>query len=423
MKFEQSTVFEQLLNLYERSEAHSSIPLEDFTTEALSGVLKSDPLLLDGFVNRLLNQSGQNWNVLTQVYYPLENQIDCYVDMVFYNEKHLAFVENKVDSSLHTQQLERYEAVLLQLQEEQAFDTVSLHYCTKRIEEVSSSFSVPFHSFRWKDIYDYLKQYEKNALVHSFNVFLERKKLMKPMELESADLEILKQLPHLLYKLEGFLEPIRLEVEKRFGQVKTKEGKQSIDQVSVRQRYTVSIAPAFGSGYTDLTAGVHFENVPSLFIQVWCNRRNPKSELFLKTITKNKSFFHEVITKDKGWGARYEYPLSAIVKDTDQYQSIINWFVTHLDLIESFILETDDLDWNIRPARSIIACQGENRYLIQLGSGRGQVLDTFNGVLNPPQKRDSVLRTGDWEEQPLTQEEEQDILNKDVRIIKEYFTD
>jgi PD-(D/E)XK nuclease superfamily len=417
MKIEHSTtVFEQLLNLYQKEEL--SIPTEDFTTEVLAGVLKSNQKMLDDFAQRVLNQQGSNWKVMTQVFYPLENDINCIVDMVLYNEDAIAFIENKVDSHLHTQQLDRYEKVLLQLLGEQSIKRASLHYCTKRLEDVDTSFEVNFGYFRWKDVYAFLAEYEEDTLVRAFLCYLERKKLMKPLELEAYELDILRDIPTLFHKLEAILEPIRVEVEKRFGPVNMKEGKQQTSHLAEHSRYTVRTSPVFGGAFSDITAGFTFENEPSLLVQVWCNRKNKQSELFRKIITENEEVFDAILLKEKGWGVRFQLPLKEIFHYSDQYKTIQQWVTTHLDFIESFVLETEELEWNIAIKRSIIACQGDGRYLVQLGSGRGQILDTFSGVLNPPLNCDSILKMGYWEEHQLTDAEQQEILTKQVRIEK-----
>ncbi|WP_433745118.1 hypothetical protein [Falsibacillus pallidus] len=416
MRIEHSTtVFEQLLNLYTREGL--TVPLEDFTTEVLAGVLKSKPGMLDDFVHKMLNQRGTNWKVMTQVYYPLEDSLNCFVDMVFHNEDSIAFVENKVESHLHSRQLERYEEVLLKLRDEQFYQNVSLHYCTKRLEQVDDSFEVEFGSFRWREVYEFFITYSEDSLVQAFLEFLERKGMMKKMELESFELEAMRSLPNLLQKLDGMLESIRFEMEKRFGHVKSRDGKQ-ISQITEHGRYAISISPAIGDKNSDLTAGFSFEEEPSLIVQLWSNRRNVHSERLHRIIMENEELFDSIILKEKGWGFRFSLPLTRIFSEMDQYKAIQQWMTERLDSIESFMMETEELEWNLEIKRSIIASQGEDRFLVQLGSGRGQILDLFSGVINPPQNCDSILKMGYWEECQLTKEEEKEILDTQVRMIK-----
>ncbi|RDI36475.1 PD-(D/E)XK nuclease family protein [Falsibacillus pallidus] len=410
-----TTVFEQLLNLYTREGL--TVPLEDFTTEVLAGVLKSDQGMLDDFVHKMLHQDGGHWKVMTQVYYPLEDSLDCFVDMVFHNEDSIAFIENKVDSHLHSRQLERYERVLLLLRDQQSYHHVSLHYCTKRLEQIDDAFEVEFRSFRWHDIYKFFTECKENSLVLAFLQFLERNKLMRAMEFELFEMDGLKGLPKLLHKLDGMLEPVRFEMEKRFGPVKSRDGKQ-ISQITDHGRYAISISPAFGGSYSDLTAGFLFDDEPSLLVQLWSNRRNIHSERFHRIIMENEELFDSIILKEKGWGFRFSLPLTRIFSEMDQYKAILQWMVERLDSIESFMMETEELEWDMEIKRSIIAAQGEGRYLVQLGGGRGQILDLFSGVINPPQNCDSILKMGYWEDCQLTKEEEKEILNTQVRMIK-----
>jgi PD-(D/E)XK nuclease superfamily len=415
---ETTTVFDQLLGLYQREGL--SVPTEDFTTEVLAGVLKSKQYLLDDFVNQVLKQPGVNWKVMTQVFYPLEDNINCIVDMVLYNDDSIAFIENKVDSHLHTDQLGRYEEVLLRLKKESSFEKVSLHYCTKRLEKMDARFEVEFQYFRWKDIYQFLGKYEEDSLVKGFLTFLERKRLMKSVELETSDLDLMKAVPNLFLKLEGMIEPIRVEMEKRFGPVKAREGKQQVSQLVRHNRYSIGIAPAFGEGLSDITAGFTFDHDPSLTVQVWCNRKNKQSERFHRIITKNEKLFDAILIKEKGWGIRFQIPLGEILNHDNQYSEVMNWVIAQLDNLESFILDTEELGWNIPIKRSIIATRGESSYLVQLGSSRGQILDTFSKVTHPPQNFDSILKMGYWDEHDLTTEEEADILSIPMRKEKAF---
>ena len=116
-------MFSNLLKLYKS--ASKNTPTEDFTTEVLAGILDSDKLLLEEFVNVVLKIEGSNFTVKTQVHY--EKSI---IDMVFENKDTLCFLENKVDSSEGHKQLKKYSKILLTNKK-----IIFLRYCTKFIDK------------------------------------------------------------------------------------------------------------------------------------------------------------------------------------------------------------------------------------------------------------------------------------------------
>jgi hypothetical protein len=418
MRVEQISIFESLIDMYERSEHYSKVPLEDFTTELLAGVLRSNQAWLDAFVSKVLTLEGGEWRVTTQKYYPLSNHFNCIVDMVFYNKDSIAFVENKVDSTLHTEQLERYETVLLQFLEDDVFQNVSLHYCTKRREEVTTPFEVKFNLFRWRDVYQFFLPFREDSLVDAFLLFLERKRLMKISELEGEDLQVLGKISSTMSKLEEIMELVQIEMGKRFGKPKVE---QMIKELTVHDRYIAKISPAFADNYSDIAVGITFEdNAPALLVQVWCNRKNTKAEVFFRKLASQPQFFDQFYEKSSGWRARFLYPLKNIMGENDQWIFLEQWFQHHLNLMETFILETEELEWNIPIAREIIAHEGGDRFLLKLGSGRGQIMDLRNKVIHPAMNLDSLIKFGYWEEN-FEQHALPNINDVNLKQIKEYF--
>lgn len=105
-------VYLNLLNLYSRQSTASKTPLEDFTTEIFASILSKDDQLLNCFMNTVLKIDGEQFKIKTQQKYDLQDDRDCIVDVVIYNESTICFLENKVNSYEGHGQLERYKSVL-----------------------------------------------------------------------------------------------------------------------------------------------------------------------------------------------------------------------------------------------------------------------------------------------------------------------
>jgi hypothetical protein len=82
---------------------HSTYRLEDFTTEVLAGILCSDQTLLDSFVSIVLKIEGSDFKLETQKVYSNSK-----INMVFFNDRTLCFLENQVVAPINSKRLERY---------------------------------------------------------------------------------------------------------------------------------------------------------------------------------------------------------------------------------------------------------------------------------------------------------------------------
>ncbi|MEH7342634.1 PD-(D/E)XK nuclease family protein [Bacillus sp. JJ1532] len=400
MEKEMGSIFEKLLSLYERSDVHMNVPLEDFTTEVLAGVLGSNQAVIDGFVNEVLHIPGDHFRVVTQKFYPLDDDRNCRVDMVFYSDTSVCFLENKVESTEHTGQLGRYEKVLSQLNDQNKYNDVFLRYCTKNIEEVNQLFDIDFQSLRWNDIYHYLLSYNDDSLIHAFILFLERTKLVKSGEINKTDLHVMTQMQETLQKLGEWMEIVSLEFNKRFGDATVKAGNQGMKEIVDYNRFIISRKKAFGTGSSELIAGVIFDDNggPALFVQLWGNRNNSKFEEFQKHIVEREAAFDRVFETDSGLRARYSIPLEDVINQSNPAIWMQRWYCEQLDQVEDFLLETANLDWNIQIPRIVIAQQDEKTLLLQLGSGRGQILDLHSNIVNPAMNIDAILKFGYWED-------------------------
>ncbi|HBX66824.1 MAG TPA: hypothetical protein DEG32_11980, partial [Balneolaceae bacterium] len=101
-----------LLSLYKKSRG-SNTPTEDYCTECLAGILRSNTELLNEFAETVLkiDNSGKI-NVFTQRSYRTIDGDLGIVDMVFESNSALCLLEMKVESGEGAGQLEKYQQIL-----------------------------------------------------------------------------------------------------------------------------------------------------------------------------------------------------------------------------------------------------------------------------------------------------------------------
>lgn len=163
-------LFDSLFSLYEkRAQGRHHIPLEDFCTESLVGLLKLCELGKD-FIQEVLkcNISDENIDISTQY-----ARDDCRVDIVIkVGCEAIYFIEMKVNAHEGCKQLDRYDELL---SEKNTYEQKKLFYCTKYPDKKNYNLKNEFYQFRWNDIYAFLKRHETKEVIKDFLCFLEKK--------------------------------------------------------------------------------------------------------------------------------------------------------------------------------------------------------------------------------------------------------
>jgi len=170
------SVFQRVHNLMKSH--FERIPLEDLTTEFLAGILESNQDLLDRFVKEVLKlEGGDSFTLKTQKQYIFNSEsggkaVQIRPDMVFSNGQTLCFLENKVESPEHEDQLHDYYRVL---KNENPAGNYYLRYCTKYYDPKNpkdyGGQSI-FYQFRWRNISEFLSYQKENPLIKQFLQFL-----------------------------------------------------------------------------------------------------------------------------------------------------------------------------------------------------------------------------------------------------------
>lgn len=346
------SVFSNLLHLYKKNGA-SNQPTEDFCTECLAGILKSDPLLSADFARRILKLKSETpFNVSTQrTFYSNRDGEQGRIDLVFESQDVLCFVEMKVHSAEGEGQLEKYDQIL---NEQPNTVTTHLRYCTLYNEEKNGFDN--FEHFRWQDIAKYLHtKSNKNHLVREFYNFLKENKMAGNERFNHEDLVGLKVYNEIAAKAEGVFFSIKQSLG-RFGNISG--GINSGAQITKHNRLAVFCSGILGDSWSEALVsfdfdGSRYKGEPVVAVQIYVSNKNSSYKSFEEQavayyqdkMDNNKPIFFK---SDEGHGAhiRYEKPLAMFFSEEEQLKAIQAWIENKLDKLMEFVINHPNLDWH-----------------------------------------------------------------------------
>ncbi|OAD18817.1 hypothetical protein THIOM_005577 [Candidatus Thiomargarita nelsonii] len=334
---------------------HNAYGLEDFTTEILAGVLRSNQALLDGFVNKVLGIKGRHFSVKTQRTYR-----DLNVDMVFSNNKTLCFLENTVQAVVTEQlaHLEKCEEILLAQQAE--YPNIYLRYCSKYYDTQPLK-RIDFAQCRWADIGMFFKSYSENPLVSAFLEFLEENNMKGITELTTDDLIAISTLNETLRKMDECMDSVAAKFTMLFGYPSRGAPKNTLERLKMlvelnSYRMMKQDILLGGGGWSEITLCFDYEKLTGTSTQLavwyWCDKSHNQYELLKNLLRQNKHLFSTqggFLFEERPMGMRIilQKPLSAFDDNSNQLQAIHNWFVKTLEVFRKFADETPKLNWNI----------------------------------------------------------------------------
>lgn len=328
--------------------------MEDFCTECLVGILRSDLELLEEFSKNLLNiESDTPFNVSTQrTFYSKEINETGRVDLVFESQNTLCFVEMKVHSTEGHGQLKKYAQIL---SEQPNTVRTHLRYCTLYNEEKEN-----LEQFRWRDIANFFKtRAHKNHLVREFYKFLKDNNMAGNERFNHEDLVGLKVYNAIATKVDGVFTSIKPSL-KRFGSVGG--GLDAGKHIVKHNRWAIYSYDIIGDKNGNRSEvlvsfdfkGIRYEDEPVVAVQIYVNKKNYNYKVFEETAAKyfnGKTYNDKKIFKksDQGHGAhiRYEKPLALFFSEDEQLKAIQEWIENKLDNLMQFITENPGLDWKI----------------------------------------------------------------------------
>jgi len=332
-----------------------SYGLEEFTTEILAGVLRSNQALLDSFVNKVLGIEGDNFVVNTQHTYQ-----DLTINMVFSNDETLCFLENTVQAVVkeQTAHLEKCQAFLLA--EQQEYSNVYLRYCSKYYD-VQPIKGIDFTQFRWTDVCTFLESYLENPLVSAFIDFIEENNMKGITELNTDDLVAISTLSDTLMKMDDCLDSVAAQFTMLFGYPSQGAPKKTLERLKLlvelnSYRMMKQDILSGGGGWSEITLCFDYEKLTGtsthLAVWYWCDRAHNQYELLRDIFRQKKHIFsiqQGFLFEERPIGLRIiiQKPLTAFEKEPNQLQAIHDWFVKTLKVFRKFANKTPELNWNI----------------------------------------------------------------------------
>lgn len=335
-------MFFELLKLIGKKEYSSKIPLEDFTTESLAGILKLNPNILDKYI-AFIGLPEDDYKIETQLWKRLPiDQRDCYIDMVFRGNANICFVENKVESHEGVDQLLKYSEVLNTYFKDY---NMNLHYCTKYSEPKNQNNEyedLNFKQYKWFEIAKFLKPYkENNALVNDFLNFLEHYKMAQDNTLRIENLLSMQNMYKTIEIIEGHLENSKDEFENQFGLTKTNSNF-NWKQLKDHERfcnYRDNILES--QSYSEVLYSIQLNDL-TLSTHIYVSSNHEKINDF------NKIEVEEPLKKlemEHGTSIYMIDDLTKYLNKEDSDKTIKKWFLKSFEMMKQFMRDNSGIGW------------------------------------------------------------------------------
>jgi hypothetical protein len=317
----------------------TSVPLEDFITEAFVGILE-EASLVNTFCHDFLNLEEDEYELYSQKQYTsLEGKI-AKIDMVVRGRNMLCFIENKVESKEGYEQLEKYRKILDE-QSVYGYKT-KLCYCTKHLDEKAESFGNDFFQYRWRDVANWLTTYKEQAIVNDFLHLLNENNMGSNSDLTLEDLYFMTQAPNLLQKLNTYLEAFKEEFQKKIDSVPSKESDVA-KYIRERNQFISFKQNILETGYTEIGFGIDFNAQPKISLWLWVNRNHVrKGEIGAKA--------KEIDLPSEGYRddiISFSTPLMPLISEGKSFREIVAEFSKLLDYFIQYVQHTSDWDWKL----------------------------------------------------------------------------
>ena len=351
------SVFTELLKLYKKGPSLKT-PMEDFCTEALAGILRSDPELLQSFVEEVLQLPVENsYNLKTQKSYYSDADGKSIVDMIFESGSTLCFLELKIHASEGHRQLERYSDILVDYSNKKR-KTVYLRYCTLYHDEKDKVYGdLDFQQFRWAKIAKFLEnQINNNQLINEFYQFLMENKMAGNERFNYEDVIGFKTLSGILEKVNGVFQEIKKPLEEKFGN--SGGGITNTSQIMNHGRLSIYCLNVIGTSPSEVLVGFILSGSkvgegPVVSVHLWLGDQNESYDKFKSIFQQNENEVFDafktksVSIKDKpGIGLIFEKPLAEFLEVENQFSSITEWIIQCLNDIDNFKMKYSNIGWN-----------------------------------------------------------------------------
>lgn len=354
-------MFNKLLSLYQSHTSGTRTPLEQFTTEAFCGVLRSDSALLEGFLQAFAgieNETG--FSVKTEISYP-HNGSTCRIDVVIENRNYLIFLENKVETGEGSRreigQLEAY-ANILKTQNKKTL----LLFCTKYQETKNSELykPIPFKQFLWRDIYSFISKsnFNQKDLVQLFLKYLEKQNMSLPPQLNIKQLEEIKSFSSIFNYFDECLELTKPYFKEKFSKNKRQTGG-GLEVFANRYGIKQSILGSKKSNSIHVYFSWSDISTPKIEVIFWIEKSNQyweevrnlfaSDEYLRKNLPAREGLF--IAPKEWGWFCfAYQIDLDKFLNEGDQTKAIADWCKEKIGALYAFMQVTQKeckIPWEI----------------------------------------------------------------------------
>ena len=330
-----------LFKLYLRN--RTKTPLEDFTTEAFSGILKYNSEIKNDFINNFLQIPDGEYRIKTQVKYDLENDTNCIIDFVLESENIICFIENKVNSKEGNRQLERY-CKVLEIYINEGYETY-LCYCTKYFDEKLLE-DHNFHQFRWFQIANFLKPYKNNALVKDFLKFLKFKNMSQELTITTKDLFAIENLYDSIAIIKGYLDRMKPLFIKTFkSKIKLSDGCTTSQLIQYKRQIYYFKDIVGQSGWSEIKYGFQTSS-SQIYVGIWIDKSNVDYLKFKEYFAAEKYGF-EVANLEKGISIELKIPLQNFINYENADLQISDWFKESFSKFAILIKQLNNASWKI----------------------------------------------------------------------------
>ncbi len=333
-----------LANLYRLYRRHTTkTPLEDFTTEAFSGILRFDHGIFCEFLSKFLLLPKGEYNVKTQKEYFLIDEQSCIIDMVLESEDTICFIENKVNSKEGFRQLERYSKVLETIKN--TGKQTYLFYCTKYFDE-KKLIDHRFVQFRWFQVANFLKSFDDNALVRDFLNFLKIHDMSQELAINTTTLLAMEKLSDLLETTKGYLDRVKPIFIQKFKSGGRLSDGFSTSQLIDHKRLIYYVKDILGSGgWSEIKYGFQTSST-NIYVGIWVDKSNSEFKLFKKFFDGNDRGF---IVKNLSNGITIELSssLTSYLNKENSDSEISNWYIQSFEKFDELICNMEYINWKI----------------------------------------------------------------------------
>lgn len=348
-------MFNNLYKLFKSSSQNE--PLEDFTTELLAGLLRSDPSLCKRFCQDFLAIPGEQFSTRTQVYYPkiAAEENNSFVDLVIESSEAICFIENKVEAKEGGEQLARYAQVLNTMEAKKTF----LRYCTKN-HDPKEEFKpldkgqVQFSQYQWHELATFLKPFRDQVLVDYFISFLENHNMYFDMKLQPADLLAMENWQRVHIWINTVIDRARIAFNERFKSSQDPRYKNEFnEQILNHNRYCIYRAGIIAGGESEILYAIDLNGQAT--VQIYLNLKHEAFKEFEEAARafQSEGFDFELL---QGSGARLvaHLNLATLINDEGGEIKLQEWFTARFEELTKFIAESSAqklLSWqkDLRP--------------------------------------------------------------------------